>query len=247
MQTLHSGAELFIYMNLCSDDVGDLWRQILKDSSPKNILYALQSLIRCSSNFHKQIGEKIWTFVIKKLDLSTHENLKYLTNEEVSLISGSIAKITSGLISKVFKVYNPSDYILDIKKVEKVTNHPVHIVDENQDLNPTALFPFCEFGGNMAVMGVKIDQFDVPVCNSFRPKIYKDQLCYSVDPNVFKNDTDFKKKFSLTLAIDYNEDRQFDFSLQQKDIAKETDDDSFEESNPHRLVDFITLETIGKY
>ena len=99
----------------------------------------------------------------------------------------------------------------------------------------------------MSVMGVKIDQFDVPVCNSFRPKIYKDQLCYSVDLNVFKNDTDFKKKFSLTLAIDYNEDRQFDFSLQQKNNAKETDDDSFEESNPHRLVDFITLETIGKY
>ena len=48
------------------------------------------------------------------------------------------------------------------------TNHPVHIQEEDGQLSPTALLPFCEFGGNMSVMGVKIDQFDVPVCNSFR-------------------------------------------------------------------------------
>ena len=67
--------------------------------------------------------------------------------------------------------------------VSKWTNHPVHIQDEDGKLSPTALIPFCEFGGNMSVMGVKIDQIDVPVCNSFRPKIKGDQLCYTVDPN----------------------------------------------------------------
>ena len=59
----------------------------------------------------------------------------------------------------------------------------MHIIDEDGELSPTALIPFCEFGGNMSVMGVKIDQIDVPVCNSFRPKIKGDQLCYTVDPN----------------------------------------------------------------
>ena len=39
--------------------------------------------------------------------------------------------------------------------------------------------PFSEFGGNMSVMGVKIDKSNVPVCNSFRPKIIRDQLCYT--------------------------------------------------------------------
>ena len=33
----------------------------------------------------------------------------------------------------------------------------------------------------MSTMGVKIDQFDVPVCNSFQAKILNDQLCYEVD------------------------------------------------------------------
>ena len=32
-------------------------------------------------------------------------------------------------------------------------------------------------------MGVKIDQFDVPVCNSFEATVLNDQLCYEVDPN----------------------------------------------------------------
>ena len=81
---------------------------------------------------------------------------------------------------------------LNVKSVSKatskplfrtITNHPVHIEDKDGNLSPTALIPFCEFGGNMSVMGVKIDLFDVPVCNSFRPKIVQDQLCYTVDPD----------------------------------------------------------------
>ena len=50
--------------------------------------------------------------------------------------------------------------------------------------------PFCEFGGNMSVMGVKIEQFDVPVCNSFKAKIIRDQLCFQFDPNRYKDRID---------------------------------------------------------
>ena len=89
-------------------------------------------------------------------------------------------------------------------------NHPIHIIDQDYDLYPTALVPFCEFCGNMSVMGVKINQFDVPVCNSFRPKIIRDQLCYTVDPNEYKNQIDLKGKISLSLYIHYNEDRQME-------------------------------------
>ena len=69
-------------------------------------------------------------------------------------------------------------------EVLKVTNHPVHIVGEDGHLSPTALIPFCEFGedGNFSRMGRKSDYFDVPVCNSFRPKIIEDQLHNKVGP-----------------------------------------------------------------
>ena len=39
----------------------------------------------------------------------------------------------------------------------------------------------------MSSVGVKIDQFDVPVCNSFQAKILNDQLCYEVDLSKVSN------------------------------------------------------------
>ena len=101
-----------------------------------------------------------------------------------------------------------------------------HISTEGESLIRTAMIPFCEFGGNVSVMGVKIDQFDVPVCNSFRPKLVMDQLCYQVDPNEYKDEIDLEGDLSLTLLIHYNEDRQME------------DANNLEEP-------FITIGTIG--
>ena len=112
-----------------------------------------------------------------------------------------------------------------------MTNHPVHVQDEDGFLLPTALIPFCEFGGNISVMGVKIEQLSVPVCNSFRPKIIKDQLCYTVDPNKYKTKIDLEGELSLSLFINYNEDKEMD----SKD-----NDESIEEDN------YILIDTIGK-
>ena len=71
----------------------------------------------------------------------------------------------------------------------------------------------------MSVMGIKIDQFDVPVCNSFRPKIIMDQLCYTVDPNKYKDSIYFKDELSLSLFINYNEDREM--TLEKNDTKAE--------------------------
>ena len=59
-------------------------------------------------------------------------------------------------------------------------------------------------------MGMKIDQFDFPVCKSFKEKIVDNQLCYEVDPNLYgsKETTKNIQNFDLMLIIDYNEDRQ---------------------------------------
>ena len=100
-------------------------------------------------------------------------------------------------------------------------------MDQSGNIYPTALIPFCIFGGNISVMGVKINQFDVPVCNSFRPKIIRDQLCYTVDPNKYKDKTDIKGKLSLSLYIHFNEERQME------------DIDSTEEK-------IVIVDTIGK-
>ena len=76
----------------------------------------------------------------------------------------------------------------------------------------------------MSVMGVKIDQFKVPVCNSFKAKIIRDQLCYDVDPNDYKDKLKSKEKMSLSIFISYNEDRinENKLSLQDSSITINT-------------------------
>ena len=37
----------------------------------------------------------------------------------------------------------------------------------------------------MSTMGVRIDQFNKPVCNSFKAKIFNGQVCYEVDLSKF--------------------------------------------------------------
>ena len=95
----------------------------------------------------------------------------------------------------------------------------MHLFDENeQNLYPTALIPFCEVAGNKSAMGIKIDQLDTPVCTSFRPKIVLDQLCYEVNPNKFRDVMIRNEEFSLTLYVSYNEDRQV---LQEQKVGKD--------------------------
>ena len=85
-------------------------------------------------------------------------------------------------------------------------------MDENGKLMPTALVPFCAFSNNFSTMGVKIDQFDIPVCNIFRAKLYHDQFCYEADFNQFKQGSGSKEEISVSFFIHYNEERMVSFA-----------------------------------
>ena len=51
-----------------------------------------------------------------------------------------------------------------------------------------------------------------PVCNSFKAKVIRNQLCYQVDPNKHKDKINLKGELSLSLFIHYNEDRQMEYT-----------------------------------
>ena len=115
------------------------------------------------------------------------------------------------------------------------------------NMSPSAFIPFCDFGGDMETMGVKIDQFDVPVCNSFQAKILNDQLCYEVDLEKFKNNTNVENELKLgfVFVMDYNEDRQFTFlKASEKDVDTRLSVRLFKEDNNEQAS--IYLNTIGK-
>ena len=86
----------------------------------------------------------------------------------------------------------------------------MHITTKTGKKTPSSFIPFCEFGGDMTRVGRKIDDFDVPVCDSFEAKILNDQLCYEVDLNKFSNKANIKAELKLGFAflLDHNLDRQ---------------------------------------
>ena len=71
----------------------------------------------------------------------------------------------------------------------------------------------------MSAVGVRINQFNIPVCNSFQDRILNDQLCYEVDLNRFSNKDNIKNELKLgfNFILDYNEDRQVTFNKQSND------------------------------
>ena len=116
------------------------------------------------------------------------------------------------------------------------------------NLSPTALIPFCDLNGNTSAMGVKIDQFDVPVCNSFKDKIVMGQLCYEVDPNLYINTgiSENARKFDLILIIDYNEDRQLFLDDETEEKIEVQTKHPFRQ-NTSLEDSFIYFETLGMY
>ena len=136
--------------------------------------------------------------------------------------------------------------ILDSDRLQKIVNHPVHIIGNSGELSPSALIPFCEFGGH-ETMGIKIGQFDVAVCNSFQAKILNDELCYEVDLNRFvdKDNIDIYLKVGFNFLMDYNEDRQVTFNKEEIAVSRKGLAISMVDSNDDHA--HIYINTIGKY
>ena len=101
----------------------------------------------------------------------------------------------------------------------------------------------------MSAMGVKIDKFDVPVCNSFQAKVVNDQLCYEVDLNKFSDKSNIQKELDLgfNFFMDYNEDRQvtsnYTISSKHKDFSMASHVLEYDDQPEHSHIYF---NTIGK-
>ena len=97
----------------------------------------------------------------------------------------------------------------------------------------------------MSVMGNNIDNFNIPVCDKFRPTFLDGQLCYQLDANELRNKVDKKKMASkgIVLLLDYNFDRTVKDEgddLPTMDNASLLDDD-----NENTMDAMIYIETLG--
>ena len=95
--------------------------------------------------------------------------------------------------------------------LQTVSNHPVHILNNDGGFSPSSFIPFCSFGEEF--IGANISEFEIPVCDIFKPTKYYDQLCYETDLQMLRDSKDEnlmnQLELGLTLALDFNEERQF--------------------------------------
>ena len=97
-----------------------------------------------------------------------------------------------------------------------MSNHPVHILNDEGNFSPSSFIPFCSFGDDF--IGAKTKEFPIPVCDIFKPKLYFDQLCYETNLQELKDSSKIRTqlKLGLALAIDYNEERQHEIKISSK-------------------------------
>ena len=127
--------------------------------------------------------------------------------------------------------------------LQTVNNHPVHILNEKGNFSPSSFIPFCYFGEKF--IGARIQEFEIPVCNIFRPRIYINQLCYETNLQDLKDSRKIGKQLEkgLTLVLDYNEERQ------NYNIMKQNESNNIEElyrGNDDVSIYLDTISTVGK-
>ena len=114
--------------------------------------------------------------------------------------------------------------VIDINLFKKINYQPVHIPNSNDTFSPTAFIPFCSFGEDL--LGLSVKEFDIPLCNIFKPKLQYDQLCYETDLELLKNKEEPKirklqREIGLILVLDYNEDRHINMNIFSSDLLKQ--------------------------
>ena len=137
--------------------------------------------------------------------------------------------------------------------MQRVSNHPVHIIDEDGKLSPSSFIPFCMFGRNMSALENKNSKFhdDIPICNIFKDRVFNNQTCYEIDLHSHKvkdrDSTEEDLKLGLSFVMDYNEDRQVYLGNDENDLLTEIGiwkDITVDGSNDDKNA-IIYLNTIG--
>ena len=128
-------------------------------------------------------------------------------------------------------------------------NHPVHILDDNLNLSPSAFIPFCSFDGNSDLLGRDYGNFSLPVCSSFKKRLLEGQLCYQIDVNRVINDKSVAglQKGGLTLLVDVNAEKDL-FSVlnttPEDEIFSDFIEEIYEAEEFEKIM--IHIETISK-
>ena len=96
--------------------------------------------------------------------------------------------------------------VADVEKVSRhLSLHPVHLKpDNNGNLPPSALVPFCSYQGDHNLLGLEMMELqNMTFCDKFEPTILEGQLCYTLDVAKYTGKTTKRGKTNgLLLLLD---------------------------------------------
>ena len=238
-------------------DLLDPLKELFLSKNPYEITMVLIQMLKSNNKLNDVID------IIKKLIKKTVKLLdfQYLSIDGDTLLeekNHQNSKIKSrGMFFKICALHFIKTLCVCLGKkwLSRIANHPPHILTKDLELSPSAFIPFCEFGYNMSLMGINIEEFDIPVCNCFKEKVLYDQLCYEVDLEKFRDSTNLEDQLRIgfTLILDYNTDRDLSqgfikkssiSSLSSKSITAKIMGSSTESDYNNAK---IVFDTIGKY
>ena len=196
---INVGVEMFMFLNSCPSFHEKLYWKAMYGPKSRIVMLASNIIKKANDDF-KIKANLIFARISQVLGFQhiTYKNGKELRTNSLEL------------------------NVKDEELLQTVSNHPVHILNNEGGFSPSSFIPFCSFGDEF--IGVRVNQSDVPVCNIFKPTIYFDQLCYETDLQELKSRNikrlEDQLEIGLTLILDYNEERQINYNDISKDVKK---------------------------
>ena len=204
---IRNAGQMFYSLNSCPSLHERLYFKIIFGSQTQSMI--AKSALNIARYSKKDIQPETFRIFLKiasvmRFEYIQHENESFTYNENESFANHPL--------------YNLNISRVQHKELLKtVSNHPVHILTKNGEMSPSSFIPFCSFGEDP--LGTETEDFDVPVCNIFRPRVHNDQLCYETDlEEIRSKDPDTAKKqlkIGLVLILDYNEELQLGQSMKR--------------------------------
>ena len=129
-------------------------------------------------------------------------------------------------------------------EIHAYSTHPVHVFNVLHNLNPTAFIPFCAFDGDMAALGEERENFSLPLCSVFQPRVLAGQMCYFVDLSNVSRAKGVRQgpAHGLTLFIDYNDERMVDIDKEVEEQAEAFGNIHEQQENKEVKIHIDTLE-----
>ena len=190
-QQIKNNVEKFsqtVNVDVSEEIIGNLSRNDIQVGA--SMFYALNA---CPS-FHLKL---YWRAIYGGNEMS---RMAMLASKIIKKEKGSLKLDAIKIFAKISSVLgfqhtpNKSLQIVNEDLLRKVTNHPVHILNQNGDFSPSSFIPFCSFGDR--IIGAKSNGFEIPVCNIFKQKLYINQLCYETNLQQLKSSTTLGKQLS---------------------------------------------------